>query len=393
MDNLHLFKQLHPKSNIKSALENRLAVIYTRVSTKEQAETNFSLETQTISCREYAEQKGLTIIKEFGGTYESAKDDYKRKEFQSMLQFIKANSDVECVLVTTYDRFSRTGANAIVIAEELAEAGVAVIATKEDMDVSTPTGSAMRSIKMIFSRLDNEARKEKSVDGTKNLLRKGGWPKSPPIGYTKIGRDLITGVKKSVINEQGKLIKQAFMMKIYKGKTNTEIQQWLASMGLNIDRKRLTVIFTNPFYCGMVVDKMLDNEPVKGVQEPMITLEEYLILRGVSKEYLNSTNKKNDESFPLKSTLLCDICNKPLTSYHVNHKKCKYMKCNTHDCNVNVNVNHLHSKFLNLLHEYQIKAELIEPLKKQLRLTFMYLNKSQKEIEHQIAKNLRRQRK
>jgi site-specific DNA recombinase len=394
MDNLHLFRQLYPKTVEKKNNKEKFAVSYTRVSTKEQAETNFSLETQTLSCREFARQKGFTIVKEFGGTYESAKDDFKRKEFQSMLQFLKANRHIECVIVTTYDRFSRTGANAIVIADELAKNGVAVLATKEEMDVSTPIGHAMRSIKMIFSHLDNVARREKSVDGTKNFLRKGGWPNKPPIGYTKGERNKITGVRKSFINDKGRLISEAFKMKLYQGKSNTEIQIWLSAMGLCIDRKRLTVIFKNPFYCGIVSDKLLDYEPIRGVQEKMITEDEFLMLNGITKEYLTSTNKTDDEDFPLKSTVLCDKCLKPFTSYKSALKKnCKYMKCNTPDCKVNVNVKHLHSKFSDLIKQYQINDKLIEPLKKQLNLSFMFLNKSQKDIEMKMTQILKEKEK
>jgi site-specific DNA recombinase len=387
MDKLNLFKQLQPDSTLKKHVQEKLAVIYTRVSTKGQAETNFSLETQLESCKSYARLNGWAVAKEFGGTYESAKEDLKRAEFTKMLQFLKKNTNIRCVIVTTYDRFSRTGASSIGIVEQLAKNGICVVATKEDIDVSTPTGNAMRSMKMIFSQLDNEARKQKCGDGTKNLLRKGGWPKKPPIGYTKSEKD-INGVKKSFINKQGKLLQKAFQQKIYEGKGNSEIQKWLESMGLTIDRKRLTDIFKNPFYCGVNVDKML-GEPVRGIQEKMITEDEFLILNGITNRFLKSAKEFSDEYFPLKGTVMCDICHKPLTAYHVNGKFCKYMKCNTLACNVNANINHLHKKFLVFIQPYQISHSLIEPLKKQLKLTFMYLNKTQKDNHDLIANVLK----
>ena len=51
------------------------AVIYTRVSSKEQAENNKSLETQRKYCLQYALRYDLNVIGFFGGTYESAKTD------------------------------------------------------------------------------------------------------------------------------------------------------------------------------------------------------------------------------------------------------------------------------------------------------------------------------
>ena len=63
-------------------------VIYTRVSTKEQADNNLSLETQRKACDLYAQKNNLIVRGYFGGTYESAKND-ERKEFNSMLSFVK----------------------------------------------------------------------------------------------------------------------------------------------------------------------------------------------------------------------------------------------------------------------------------------------------------------
>ena len=48
-----------------------VCVIYTRVSSREQAENNSSLETQKRYCTEYAERKRLTVAQYFGGTYEA----------------------------------------------------------------------------------------------------------------------------------------------------------------------------------------------------------------------------------------------------------------------------------------------------------------------------------
>ncbi len=92
------------------------AVIYTRVSTKEQAENNLSLATQLKACKIYGEQKKRNVLGLFGGTYESAKSD-ERKEFKRMLDFVKKSKEkISYIIVYSMDRFSRSGANAIFIA-------------------------------------------------------------------------------------------------------------------------------------------------------------------------------------------------------------------------------------------------------------------------------------
>ena len=65
------------KSN--SRIESNRCVVYTRVSTKDQADNNGSLATQMKYCLEFVERNKLEIVECFGGTYESAKSDDNRK--------------------------------------------------------------------------------------------------------------------------------------------------------------------------------------------------------------------------------------------------------------------------------------------------------------------------
>src|SRR5512138_1703503 len=74
-------------NQIRPATEKR-AVIYTRVSSKEQFDKNLSLDWQKKAIEEFANRNTFEILECFGGTFESAKTD-GRKEFQRMLDFIK----------------------------------------------------------------------------------------------------------------------------------------------------------------------------------------------------------------------------------------------------------------------------------------------------------------
>lgn len=75
----------------KEEIKGGNAIIYTRVSSSEQVDGQ-SLEVQQDKCREYAQSHSYTVIAEFGGTYESAKSDKERKEFNRMLDFIKKSN-------------------------------------------------------------------------------------------------------------------------------------------------------------------------------------------------------------------------------------------------------------------------------------------------------------
>ncbi|TRU41491.1 MAG: recombinase family protein, partial [Microcystis aeruginosa Ma_QC_Ca_00000000_S207] len=87
MSNLIIFDNFAKgKATIKERSGN--CVIYTRVSTKEQADNNMSLDTQRKYCELFAQKNGYTIMGYYGGTYESAKTD-ERNEFNKMLTTVK----------------------------------------------------------------------------------------------------------------------------------------------------------------------------------------------------------------------------------------------------------------------------------------------------------------
>ena len=155
-------------SNDNHTTSNK-AVIYTRVSTKEQAENNASLQTQKKYCQDFAKKKGLIVLDYFGGTFESAKSD-ERKEFQRMLSYVKRNKEVDTIIVYSYDRFSRTGPNGAYISQQLLKNGVKTLSATQEVDPLSPSGSFQQNLYYMFSQFDNELRKDKSVTGMKERL-------------------------------------------------------------------------------------------------------------------------------------------------------------------------------------------------------------------------------
>src|SRR5919201_6154075 len=82
------------------------AVIYVRVSTKEQTE-NLSLPTQLKACEEYCERQGFEVLARFREEGESAKTA-DRTELQKLLQFCRKNKGtVQFVVVFNVTRFAR----------------------------------------------------------------------------------------------------------------------------------------------------------------------------------------------------------------------------------------------------------------------------------------------
>ncbi|MBN8852880.1 MAG: recombinase family protein [Sphingobacteriales bacterium] len=373
MNNVDLIKGLFKTTGNPNEAHKKNAVIYTRVSTKEQAENNDSLDTQKKYCRQLAGKEELTVLEEFGGTYESAKND-GRKEFMRMLDFIKKSPvKISYIIVYSLDRFSRSGGQAIALAEQLRNMEVHIISCTQPTDVNTSSGTFQQSIQLLFSKWDNDQRKEKVIAGMKEKLLDGYWMGKAPIGYdhirTKDGQQL-------VINAVGEIIRKAFLLKADQGLTNYEISQSCKALGRFINEKRLFDIFRNPFYCGYIRNRLLENEVIKGKHPILVSEEVFLKANNIGvAQPQNYISKPTDQLFPLKRFVKCSKCGTTWVGYTVTGKKATYYKCNQRGCKCNRNAAILHEEFKGFLSTYVIPEKYIEPLKAQLNLTFKSMNK------------------
>lgn len=339
-------------------------MIYTRVSTKDQADNNTSLETQKNSCEAFAERKGLEVIEYFGGTYESARSD-ERKEFNRMLSFVKRRKDISHIVVYSYDRFSRTGTNGAYITEQLLKQGVVTLAATQDIDVTSPTGTFQQNILYMFSHFDNQQRREKCMAGMREKMRKGYWAQMPPYGYTNLnpGRGKTPNY---VINKEGKALKKAFEWKDREGLTHDAIAKRIhTKYGVYINPKKVGEYLRNPFYCGIITHSILNGEVVEGKHPPIVTKE--LFLRVNHK--LNSfggygvRHSTEDEALPLKKFVRSLKHDQPYTGYLVKKKGLYYYRCQGQGTKENRSAKTMHRQFQELLTSYSItKKKLVKPL-------------------------------
>ena len=248
-------------------------VIYTRVSSKEQANTNLSLEYQLRITTETAQKNNMPVRATFGGTFESAKTD-GRKEFNRMLDFIRANKrNVTHIYVMVLDRFSRTGGEAIKLADDMRKKyGVEIYAVLQPIDTSNTGGVLQQNIQFLFSKHDNDTRRECTMRGTMTKSESGLYCHKPPMGYQSV---YTNGHREIVMTDDAKLIKKAFEWKAG-GMANETIIERLEAYGLKLYKQKLSMIFSNPFYAGVVVHKSLKGRAVEGKHRPFVSKELFM---------------------------------------------------------------------------------------------------------------------
>ena len=89
----------------RTTMKQEKVVIYTQVTTQEQAKKGYSLEAQQENLRKYAKENNLEIIKEFSDIGSAPKT--KRQSFQEMLKFLESSKECKCILVTKADKLSK----------------------------------------------------------------------------------------------------------------------------------------------------------------------------------------------------------------------------------------------------------------------------------------------
>lgn len=196
--------------------------------------------------------------------------------------------------------------------------------------------------------------------GMKEKFERGIWCINPPMGYSVIKED---GVRKISVNDTGKKLRKAFQWKA-QGMKNEAILERLNAIGVKVYKQKLSMIFSNPFYCGIVSTKMLNGKIVEGTHEKMISKELFLKvneIRGEAKGKFGTTHQTENENIPLKVFMQCHNCGSNFTGYIVRKKNLYYYKCRTIGCKCNKNAKQVNEQFARFLSNYSIKPHLIKP--------------------------------
>src|SRR3954454_2317449 len=133
---------------VPDAAAEPTAVIYLRVSTKEQAQRGgaaegFSIPAQREACRRKAEQLGAEVVEEFIDAGESARSA-DRPSLQQLLRYV-VDTGVDFVIVHKVDRLARNRYDDAVITAQLQAAGARLVSVTENID-QTPSGLLLHGI-------------------------------------------------------------------------------------------------------------------------------------------------------------------------------------------------------------------------------------------------------
>ncbi len=182
------------------------AVIYVRVSTKEQTE-NLSLPTQLRACEEYCRRQGYEILERFHEEGESAKTT-DRSQLQALLKYCRTHKGkVHFVVVYNITRFAREKYDHFALRAHLKSLGISLRSATEPID-DTSTGKLMEGVLAAFAQFDNDVRSDRTRAGMRAALELGRWTFPAPLGYLNAPK----WSSASLVHdpERGPLVRRAF---------------------------------------------------------------------------------------------------------------------------------------------------------------------------------------
>ena len=290
--------------------------LYVRVSTDEQADKGYSQRDQEERLRKYCDHNQMTIRRVIYEDH-SAKT-FERPEWRKLMLDLKRHKgQIDLILFTKWDRFSRNTGDAYGMINHLKKLRVEPQAIEQPLDMSVPESKIMLAVYLATPEVENDRRALNVFNGMRRARKEGRWMGPAPIGY--INRSKEDGTKYIAINEAEAVHLRWAFREIARGQFNTE-QVWKMTVerGLKCSKHNFWLAIRNPVYCGKIyVAKFKDEDArlVPGQHEAMVSEELFQqvqdVLDGRGRIYRPKVQTLDE--FPLRGFLICPKCGRILT--------------------------------------------------------------------------------
>jgi len=286
------------------------AIIYARVSTKEQEETGYSLDSQEKLLKDYAQNKGFDTKKTIRVS-ESASGKQIRKTFNEMLRYATKNK-IPVILCEKIDRLTRNLKDAASISDWLSDDDKREVHfVKESFVVNKNTRAhenLVWDMKVAIARFYANNLSEEVRKGQREKLAQGWLPTTPPLGYKTIGEK---GHKIHVIDKEvAPLVRKMFNLYATGNYSLNALLQKMYEEGLRnrkgrrICKSRLHEYLSEPFYYGKF---RWSGQIHKGQHEPLISKELFDEVQAKLTRKIGSPQYK--KHLPVfKAKIECELC-------------------------------------------------------------------------------------
>jgi len=284
------------------------AVLYARVSSKEQEREGFSIPAQLKLLRDYAADKGIVVAREFIDV-ETAKRE-GRTHFGEMLRYLKKAKTCHVVLVEKTDRLYRNIRDWVT----LDELDLEIHLVKECVVLSDESRSSekfMHGIKVLMAKnyIDNLG--EEASKGLRAKADEGMWPSFAPLGY----RNVTNADGKKAMEpdpDLGPMVTQLFEWYATGMYSLKEIGKMARNAGFIYRKSGAPVsdatahsLLRNRLYAGEFI---WAGQLYRGKYEPLVSMEVWERVQEVMDGRNAKRPKKRVHTFALSNLVSCGHC-------------------------------------------------------------------------------------
>ena len=284
-----------------------LAILYARVSSKEQEKEGYSIPAQLRLLKEYAQKNSLTIVKEFIDV-ETAKQA-GRVSFGEMIRFLEKNPAEKIILVEKTDRLYRNFRDYVTIDDLDLE----IHLVKDGEVLSRDSKSHQKfihGIKVLLAKNYIDNLSEEVKKGQREKAEQGEWPSIAPVGYRNNKE-----THKIEIDPQ----KAPFIRKLFEWYATSDYSLEMLSIkakesglfsrnSVAINKAGIHRILNNPIYYGEFLWK---EKRYCGIHEPIISR---VLFEQVQNAFDQANHpKETKRNLPFAGLLTCGKCGCSMT--------------------------------------------------------------------------------
>jgi DNA invertase Pin-like site-specific DNA recombinase len=298
------------------------ALIYCRVSTTKQVKEGHGLDSQETRCREFAEQKGLTVEAVFPDDASGGGDFMKRPGMAALLAYLKNHPDEpHTVIFDDLKRFARDTMFHWQLRHQLAEYGAKVECLNFKFE-DTVEGQFVETIFAAQAQLEREQNRRQTIQKMQARFKKGYWMSNPPKGYCYA---TVLGHGKLLVKDEplASIVTEA-LEGFASGRfaSQAEVKRFLETQPAFPKSKDGTVHFQRVInllncniYAGYISSKKNDLHNIKGQHEPLISYDTFLKIQArLNNQAKAPTRQDLNLDFPLRGFVNCSCCNHPMTA-------------------------------------------------------------------------------
>ena len=323
----------------------KVAGLYMRVSTEDQAREGFSLPEQKERLEAYCKLKEYEVKDYYEDAGISAKTGNYRPEFERLKEDI-INKRINTIVALKLDRITRSIYDWEDLIKFLEENDAYLDFVYDDINTTSANGKLISRLLMTVSQSEIERTSERTKIGLAGAIKQGHIPHQAPLGYRHED-------KKLVIDESTRdVIKRIFdlyqnglsyqkIASLFKKERVLEKENWRDSTIFNI--------LQNEIYKGDFVHGKRTKHPTyyENVVEPIVSKEQWedcqIQKRNNSKAYSRTL------TYMFLQKLKCPKCGKTLGGKANKKKGKEYYYYYCRDCKLNLKESIVENHFLNFM--------------------------------------------